>query len=445
MIQQERIQQLNSHSIRSGDYVLYWMQASQRILDNHALHYAIQKANEYRKHLVVFFGLTPSYPEANQRHYSFMLEGLREIQQSLEKQGITFVIQPISPEQGIKRLATDACLVVVDRGYLRIQRQWRQIIAQQVRCPLLQVETDVIVPIDVVSQKEEYAAATIRPKILKNLEKFLVPIEPEPLQKTCTMHHFDSLDLSDIPRLMTNLQIDSTVKPSALFHGGTSAALRFLRRFITQKLPCFSELRNDPSKEFCSYLSPYLHFGQISPLTIALKIHATKDPNTDAFLEELIVRRELSMNYVYFNKDYDSFTGLPSWAKTTLLNHVKDPRPYLYTEEELEAAQTHDPFWNAAQREMTQTGKMQGYMRMYWGKKIIEWTSSPPEAFQLALRMNNKYELDGRDPNGFAGVAWCFGKHDRAWKDRPIFGKVRYMNDAGLTRKFDMTSYIRNL
>jgi deoxyribodipyrimidine photo-lyase len=373
-----------------------------------------------------------------------MLEGLKEIQQSLEKQGITFVIQLISPEQGIQRLATNACLLIVDRGYLRIQRQWRQIVAQQVRCPLFQVETDVIVPINIVSQKEEYAAATIRPKILKHLEKFLVPIEIEPLQKTCTVHHFDSLDLSDIPRLITNLQIDSTVKPSTLYHGGTSAALRFLRRFITQKLPCFSELKNDPNKEYCSYLSPYLHFGHISPLTIALKICATKDLNTDAFLEELIVRRELSMNYVYFNTHYDSFAGLPSWAKATLLNHAKDTWPYLYSKEELETAQTHDPFWNAAQREMTQTGKMQGYMRMYWGKKLIEWTSSPQEAFQLALRLNNKYELDGRDPNGFAGVAWCFGKHDRAWKDRPIIGKVRYMNDAGLKRKFDMASYIKN-
>jgi deoxyribodipyrimidine photo-lyase len=202
-------------------------------------------------------------------------------------------------------------------------------------------------------------------------------------------------------------------------------------------------LRNDPNKEYCSNLSPYLHFGQISPLTIALKIQATKDSNTGAFLEELIVRRELSMNYVYFNITYDSFDSLPSWAKTTLLKHAKDPRPYLYTEEELETAHTHDSFWNAAQREMTQTGKMHGYMRMYWGKKIIEWTSSPKEAFQLALRLNNKYELDGRDPNGFTGVAWCFGKHDRAWKERPIFGKVRYMNDAGLTRKFDMSTYIQ--
>jgi deoxyribodipyrimidine photo-lyase len=148
------------------------------------------------------------------------------------------------------------------------------------------------------------------------------------------------------------------------------------------------------------------------------------------------------MNYVYYNLTYDSFDGLPSWAKTTLLRHTQDPRQYIYTKDEFEQAKTHDPFWNAAQLEMKHTGKMHGYMRMYWGKKILEWTKSPQDAFQIALSLNNKYELDGRDPNGFTGIAWCFGKHDRAWKERPIFGKVRYMNDAGLTRKFNMKNYV---
>ena len=391
---------------------------------------------------MVFFSLTRSFPEANQRHYTFILEGLLEVKQSLDKQGVTFVVQPISPEQGVLRLAKDACLLVVDKGYLRIQRQWRHDVASHLQCPLFQIETDVVIPLQTVSQKEEYAAATIRPKIIKHLQTFLVPIDSEPLQKTCMKHHFKSLNLSNISRLITELQLDSTVKPSPIYHGGTSHALRFLRRFIEQKLPLFSKLRNDPGKEYCSSLSPYLHFGHISPLTIAIKVKATKDPNTGAYLEEFIIRRELSMNYVYYNTAYDTFEGLPLWAKTTLLKHEKDPRPDLYTEKELESAQTHDPFWNAAEREMTQTGKMQGYMRRYWGKKIIEWTQSPMKAFQLALYLNNKYELDGRDPNGYTGVAWCFGKHDRAWKERPIFGKVRYMNDAGLTRKFDMTPYI---
>ena len=442
MIQQQRIQLLNTQAVRSGDYVVYWMQASQRVLDNHALEFAIQKANELHKPLVVFFGLTDSFPEANERHYQFMLEGLQETAQSMEKRGIHFIIQQVSPEQGVIPIAKNASLVVVDRGYLRIQRRWRQYVAQHIACPLIQVESDVVVPVETASQKEEYAAATIRPKIHRYLNEFLLPVSSEPIQRTCLKHQFESLDLSNVSDIVSVLPVDHAVKPSSVFHGGTSHAVRFLRRFIQQKLPLFTELRNEPSKEYCSYMSPYLHFGQISPLTIALKIRATGDPNTGPYLEELIVRRELSINYVYYNSAYDSFESLPSWAKTTLLQHVKDPRKYTYTKDELEQAQTHDSYWNAAQRELMQTGKMHGYMRMYWGKKILEWTRMPQEAFQIALYLNNKYELDGRDPNGFAGVAWCFGKHDRAWQERSVFGKVRYMNDTGLKRKFNMNNYL---
>jgi deoxyribodipyrimidine photo-lyase len=443
MIQQQRIQQFNHQSLRSGDYVIYWMQASQRVLDNHALEFAVRKANKLGQSVVVFFGLTESFPEANARHYLFLLEGLRETAKSLEKRGIAFVIQHIPPEQGILLLAKHASLVVVDRGYLRVQRHWRHEAAQHLRCPLIQVETDVIVPVETVSPKEEYTAATIRPKIQKHLETFLVPLVSEPLQRSSLNHRLESLDLSNVSRILATLSIDHTVKPSSIYHGGTSQALRCLRQFMDQQLPLFSEIRNDPGKDSSSSMSPYLHFGHISPLTIAIQIQATENSSTKAYLEELIVRRELSMNYVFYNTSYDSFEGLPSWAKTTLLTHAKDKRKYLYTKDELEHAQTHDPYWNAAQNEMITTGKMHGYMRMYWGKKILEWTPSPQQAYQIALSLNNKYELDGRDPNGFTGVAWCFGKHDRAWQERPIFGKVRYMNDAGLVRKFDMTSYVK--
>jgi deoxyribodipyrimidine photo-lyase len=190
-------------------------------------------------------------------------------------------------------------------------------------------------------------------------------------------------------------------------------------------------------------MSPYLHFGQISPLFIALKVKETRSPGVEAFLEELIVRRELSMNFVFYNEKYDSFEGLPEWAKKALKTHQRDKRQYLYSLEEFENAKTHDPYWNAAQREMVVKGKMHGYMRMYWGKKILEWAKTPEEAFRTALYLNNKYELDGRDPNGFTGVAWCFGKHDRPWGERPIFGNVRYMNDKGLKRKFDADEYVK--
>jgi deoxyribodipyrimidine photo-lyase len=190
-------------------------------------------------------------------------------------------------------------------------------------------------------------------------------------------------------------------------------------------------------------LSPYLHFGQISPSYTASEVGSYGGPNSDAFLEELIVRRELSMNFNHFNPKYDSFSGLPDWAKKTLLERQEDLRKYLYTMEDLEKALTHDPYWNTAQKEMVITGKMHGYMRMYWGKKILEWTATPQDAFETALYLNNKYELDGRDPNGFTGVAWCFGNHDRPWARRPIFGNIRYMSEDGLKRKFDADKYTR--
>jgi deoxyribodipyrimidine photo-lyase len=248
--------------------------------------------------------------------------------------------------------------------------------------------------------------------------------------------------LADPEKLLARLDIDRSVPPVSAFRGGYSQARKLLREFIDHKLDHYDERTNDPSLDFTSHLSPYLHFGQISPLEVALAVAEAPGPNEEAFLEQLIVRRELSMNFVHYNPAYDTYDCLPDWAKATLAEHEKDPRPYIYSEDELEQAQTHDPYWNAAQLEMVRAGKMHNYMRMYWGKKILEWSPTPREAFETALRLNNRYELDGRDPNGFTGVAWCFGKHDRPWQERPVFGRVRYMNAAGLERKFKMDAYV---
>ena len=229
------------------------------------------------------------------------------------------------------------------------------------------------------------------------------------------------------------------------FRGGPSRARQRLADFIAHKLAHYDEKRNAPSKDYLSHLSPYLHFGQISPLYIALQIRDAENvgsENREAYLEELIVRRELSMNFCHYDPDYDSLACLPDWARETLAAHADDPRTYVYDLAAFEGARTHDPYWNAAQLEMVRTGKMHGYMRMYWGKKILEWTPNPAEAFRIALTLNNRYELDGRDPNGYAGVAWCFGKHDRAWKERAVYGKVRYMSAGGLERKFDIEAYV---
>ena len=443
MIQKERIKVLNSKMVRKGQYVLYWMQASQRAECNHALEYAILQANELRVPVLVYFGITDRFPEANERHYVFMLEGLKEVKNTLEQRGIRMVVLHQSPEIGAVRLSKQASLVVVDRGYLRIQRQWREEAGQRMACPLIQVESDVVVPVEEVSSKEEYAAATIRPKIHKRLAHFLIGVEEnEPLFSSLSMD-MDSFEIGDIEKAISKLRIDRSVKKVDSFKGGTKEALRHLEFFLEGKLDRYPELRNDPTLDYLSNMSPYLHFGQISSLSIALKVKETKSPGVEAFLEELIIRRELSMNFVFYNNKYDSFEAIPEWAKKSLRSHQRDKRSYRYSLKELEQAKTHDPYWNAAQGEMVQKGKMHGYMRMYWGKKILEWSKTPQEAFRNALYLNNRYELDGRDPNGFTGVAWCFGKHDRPWGERPVFGNVRYMNDKGLKRKFDADRYVK--
>jgi len=336
-------------------------------------------------------------------------------------------------------------MVVVDRGYTRIQKRWRRAAAAGLEVPLVQVETDVIVPVEAASPKEEYTAGTFRPKILRQLPLYPTKMTSTPARRDSLDLRFDTLDAERPDLLLNALDIDRRVAPSRDFKGGRRAGLRRFRRFLTNHLDEYAELGGDPAADRLSGLSPYLHFGQISPLEIAARVSLRSGPGREAFLEQLIVRRELSMNFVFYNSGYDRYAGLPEWCRRTLREHARDRRNPQYSPEELERAETHDPYRNAAQREMLDTGKMHGYMRMYWGKKILEWTDRPEEAFRIALTLNNRYELDGRDPNGFAGVAWCFGKHDRAWAERPIFGKVRYMNAAGLRRKFAIDEYVRRV
>ncbi|TXT53962.1 MAG: Deoxyribodipyrimidine photo-lyase [Candidatus Thorarchaeota archaeon] len=444
MIENTRIKRLNQNSIQDGEFILYWMQASQRPNYNHALEYAIELANRYEHPVVVFVGITDRYPDANLRSYSFMVDGLSEAQKSLLNRGIGLRLEVISPEVGAVEYAKKACLVVVDRGYLRHQREWRTYVADHIRCPLIQVETDVIVPVEVSSPKEEYTAGTFRPKINRVLDEYLVPLEPTSLEHTGPTI-LDEKSNQTPACILKELNIARTVPPIEWLEPGFDAALKQFEYFLENDLDSFEELRNDPAENNLSHMSPYLHFGQISPLYMALRVIDAESPGGPSFLEELIVRRELSMNFVYYNEHYDSLECLPSWAQSTLSSHATDEREYIYSVEEFEKAQTHDPYWNAAQMEMVHLGKMHGYMRMYWGKKILEWSSSPQEAYQIAIYLNNKYELDGRDPNGYTGVAWCFGKHDRAWKERPIYGKVRYMNARGLERKFDIERYVQRV
>jgi deoxyribodipyrimidine photo-lyase len=438
-----RLKGLNARVLNpKGGYVLYWMQASQRAEWNHALEYAALAANHLHKPLVCAFGLTGNYPEANLRHYAFMLEGLAETADQLRRRGVAFILRKGPPESIARDLAHKACLTVADRGYLRHQRGWRIRLAEAVPCPVVQVESDVVVPIEEVSGKEEYAAATLRPKIRRLLPRYLIPLQEQVLEKDGRGLDLESLDSNDTNVLLAGLNIDRTVPPAPGIEGGARTAHARLETFLRDGLTGYDEKRNDPAGDGQSGLSPYLHFGQLSPLEAALCAHEEGGPAADAFLEELVVRRELGLNFVYYNNRYDRSDCLPAWVMKTLDKHAADPRPYLYDRAQLEAAETHDPYWDAAQREMVRSGKMHGYMRMYWGKKIIEWSTTPREAWEAALYLNNKYELDGRDPNGYAGVAWCFGKHDRPWGERPVFGMLRWMSPDGLRRKFDMEAYL---
>jgi len=439
VIENERVKALNSRAVPKGDRVVYWMQADQREEYNHALEYAIEKANELKKPVSVFFGLYGKYPGANLRHYHFMLNGLKETSGALEKRGIGLDLRICSPDEGIVDAAKKACLVVVDRGYTKQQKIWRKRAAEKLKCPLYQVESNCVVPVEAVSAKEEYAAATIRKKILSKAASFLNPVKKvAPLFGTIKSAKKDAVR---VEKLLERLDIDRSVEPVKDIKAGTSEAKRKLRLFLASGVKKYAEKRSDPSFPCESGLSPYLHFGQISALYVVLEALKAGEKINGPFLEELIIRRELAINFVNYNSHYDGIKCLPSWAMKTLRDHENDRRQYLYSLEQLEKAETHDLYWNAAQVQMVRTGKMHNYMRMYWGKKVIEWTSSIDEAYKRLVYLNDKYELDGRDPNGYAGIAWCFGKHDRAWTEREIFGKVRYMNSAGLERKFDMASY----
>lgn len=441
-IHPERVCDLNDRPVRDGGFVLYWMQASQREHFNDALEFAAGRANEMGRPLVAGFGLTDDYPEANARHYAFLLEGLRETRNALAGRGVQLVVLRDSPPKAALTLASEAACVVCDCGYLRHQRQWRDEVADHAPCLVTQVEADVVVPVETASDKLEFAARTIRPKIHRQLDRFLTPLRRAPLRHDSLGIRAGGIELAD--GLLGKLRTDHSVAPVDSFRGGTGKGRKLLRRFIRDRLAEYHVRRNDPTLGIESHMSPYLHFGQVSPVWISLQVRSADAPAEAkaAYLEELIVRRELSMNFCRHNPSYDRYEGLPDWARKTLAHHARDRRPYVYTREQLDAAETHDAYWNAAQNQMRRAGKMHNYMRMYWGKKILEWSASPAEAFATALWLNNRYELDGRDPNSYAGVAWCFGQHDRPWARRAIFGTVRYMNAAGLERKFDLERYL---
>jgi deoxyribodipyrimidine photo-lyase len=419
--------------------VIYWMSRDQRAEDNFALLHAQLSAVERDVPLIVAFCLVPSFLGATERQYRFMFGGLRKVEAELRSKGIGFELLFGDPGNEVPELVreVDASRLVTDFDPLRPKVAWRREVRKEVEVPVMEVDTHNIVPCWLTSDKREYAARTIRPKVHRLLDDFLTGIPRLEVHP----HPWASEEV-DWGRWWSRLDIDRSVKAVEWVVPGTGAEV--LKEFISSGLVSYDERRNDPGSTGQSDLSPFLHFGQLSPHRVALEVTASPYPDDlkIGFQEELVVRRELADNFCHHTQDYDSVTAFPEWARKTLREHAKDRREYLYSYQDLDRASTHDEYWNAAQMEMVLRGKMHGYMRMYWAKKILEWTEGPEEALDIAIRLNDRYELDGRDPNGYAGIAWSIGGvHDRAFAEREVFGKVRYMSARGLRSKFDMKAY----
>lgn len=445
-MKKERIRKLNTIKPANGP-VLYWMDRDRRAHDNWALIASIETARQYQSALHVLYVIPNKFLNANKRTYTFMLNGLEETAQTLVQKNIHFHMILGEPTEEIPKFIEDNEIqtVFTDFTPLRLPRSWREQISKQIKIPFYEVDTRNIIPCWVTSDKEEYAARTIRPKIHKKLDEYL---DDFPNLMTFKYNQNISKSVFKAKEILQKLPVNN-IQPVSKFNPGEKAAKRKLRDFLDNKIQDYAELRNDPNQDVLSDLSPYLHFGHISSQYIALKanehkaIHPSSENSVDSFLEELIIRRELTDNYCYYNPNYDNFQGFKDWAKNSLNIHRDDPRDYIYSYEDFESAQTHDELWNAAQNQMLQEGKMHGYMRMYWCKKILEWTRTPEEAQKIAIKLNDTYQLDGRDPNGYVGIAWSIGGvHDRAWFEREVYGKIRYMNYNGAKRKFNVQSYI---
>jgi deoxyribodipyrimidine photo-lyase len=417
------------------------MSRDHRVDDHWALLYAQELALEHKRPLIVACPIGIDYPAAPQRQIDFVVDGLGEIEARLNQLNIPFFVTSQAANESVLALIKEirAGSVVSDFNPLRESRRWKLRLADRIDIPFYEVDSHNIVPVWEASNKLEYAAYTIRPKIQRKLSQFLTPFP------RLVRHPFTAMLSQSLGGWSSNRVGDVSKGMKANWRPGEKAALNHLDSFLSERLPVYNDQRNDPAKDGQSGLSPYLHFGQLSAQRVALEAqrYDTDIASQESFLEELIIRRELSDNYCHYNDSYDSIEGFPQWAQRTLNDHLTDPRPYLYGRDILETAETHDDLWNAAQTEMVATGKMHGYLRMYWAKKILEWSLSAEVAMSHAIYLNNKYELDGNDPNGYAGIAWSIGGvHDRAWPEREIFGKIRYMNYNGCRRKFSIPEYI---
>jgi len=446
-LNQLRVKKINNcPDNQEGSYVFYWVINGLRIDYNFALKFAIEKANKFQKPLLVFFGLRDGYYWSNLRHYQFLKEGLIEFYQNLKKLNIAFIVKKIDSDDYILNYAKKAVAIVSDEVYLSGTKKRQEFIADKINTSFYLFESNSYYPVNTLLNKKANFAWQIRDKVFNCLNLINKDFFIEKL-KINSLNFFENFEKEDIEKEFNKLNLDKRIYFKK-FIGGESKALKILDDFIDKKLPFYSQFRSNPEKDYTSNLSCYLHFGNISPVKVVKKIlekHSLKDKNVYSFFNELLVWRELAFNFVYFDKNYFNFNSIPFWAKKTLDDHKNDKRDYLYSFDDLEKGKTHDNYWNTCQKEMVYLGKMANYMRMYWAKKVIEWSADFKKAYDWLVKTNNKYELDGRDPNSYLGVSWCFGNFDRPWFERKIIGKIRYMSANGLENKFDIKKYVEKV
>lgn len=451
----ERVRRLNDARERPGaTCVLYWAQINRRADSNHALAFAVSLANRLDLAVLYYEGLTCDYPYANDRLHTFILEGVPDTARRCAELGIGYVFylrrRRADANDVVYRLAAQAAAVVTDDYPTFIVRRHNASVPRKLDVAYYAVDSSCVVPMNLIPERQ-YAAYTIRPKIHKLLADYFRPapeVRPKRRWRGPLPPYHTEVRQETIPQLVASCEIDHSVPPSATTRGGRRAALERLEFFLEHNLRRYARERNEPAARATSGLSPYLHFGHIASLEVAL---AARDYarahgfSAEEFLEELIVRRELAFNFARLAADYTSLEALPGWARQTLAKHDRDRRTFLYRREQFEGAETHDALWNATQRELLLAGTIHGYYRMYWGKKIIEWSASHAEALDTMIYLHDRYALDGRDPNTYTNILWCFGLHDRPWAERPVFGTVRYISLEGMKRKTDVEAYCRQI
>lgn len=464
-----RVLALTAHTQGDGP-VVYWMNRDGRVVDNWAYLYAKELADEKEVPLLVVYNLEVGFLGGGRRQHVFKVAGLQEVEKKCIALNTPFFL--VTDIEGVIDFASKhkVGVVVTDFFPLHTPRKWVAHVRKKLTCAFYGVDAHNIVPCWKASPKQEYAARTFRPKLHALLPEYL---EEFPRPRKHAYSYSGTVPHIKWDRILADTSFRTKVPEVSWITPGYTAGMKALKKFIATRLSEYDQKRNDSTVRGQSDLSPYLHYGQISAQRIVLEVLKTyaeerniqnteparlikkvmhKDRNGSAehggayesFLEELVVRRELSDNFCFYNSSYDSTEGFPDWARATLSAHEKDQREYVYTKKQFALAQTHDPLWNAAQTELIRTGKMHGYMRMYWGKKILEWTKSAEDAMKIAIYLNDTYELDGRDPNGYVGIAWSIGGvHDRPWFERTVFGTIRYMARSGCEKKFDVDTYIR--